>query len=370
MSFAFVGASLPQLIAEFGISIGRASLAPATVQISYAILCFAGGIVADFVAKRRILVVGLLVVAIGAGIVGLSETFWINLFAFGLVGIGGGIVFISSNLLVIELFPENPGSFLNIHHLVFAICSFIAPVVMSYSITSGAGWQMAFRGLSGLAILLIVMLVGNRHPLVHPTPPPPGNRWKSRVDALRSRNSRFVVLLTFFAIGSQFTIMFLAVTFLADAKSFPVPLASTVLSGFYVLLAVGRLTCSVLVRRYSNRLILSVLLSLLSLSIMVAILGNPQVAGWAIVVTGLASSGLYPSILAMASDLTHTTSRGTVIGSLSMAGGVGGMLITQLTAGVSEAVGIAGGFWIIFATATGTLLFLSIRGRRLVPIEH
>jgi fucose permease len=369
-NFAFVGAALPEMLGQFGIRISQASLIPATVQVAYALLCFLGGIVADFVNKRRILIVGCVVIGLGAGVVGLPSGFWANLLLFGVIGIGAGTVFISSNLLVIELFPENPGSYLNIHHLTFALCSFIAPIIMSRAITSGAGWQTAFRGLAVLSAILALALLLNRFPMPKPTPPSGVNPWKSRIDALKSRNSAFVIFLTFLAIGTQFTIMFLLVTYLVDAKGFSVPGASAALAGFYILLAGGRLVCSVLVRRYSNRLILLVLLGLLAAFIVVGILGEPAIAGVALALTGLAASGLYPSILAMASEVTHATSRGIVLGSLAMAGGFGGMAVTQVTAGVSERIGILSAFWVVLGVVAFTFLYLLVLGRGIRPVER
>lgn len=370
LNFAFVGASLPELLSEFGITIGQASLIPATVQVAYAVLCFLGGILADFLSKRRILILGCLATALGTGVVGLVEPFWANLVIFAVIGIGGGTVFISSNLLVIDLFPENPGSYLNIHHLVFAICSFTAPIIMSHAITSGAGWQAAFRGLSVLSAALALILLLNRFPLKEPSPPTGANAWKNRIDALKTKNAAFVVILTFLAIGTQFTIMFLLVTYLADARGFSVPLASAVLSAFYILLAGGRLICSVLVRRYSNRLILLVLLALLGVSLTTALVGSPTVSAIAMALTGLASSGLYPSILAMASEVTHSTSRGTVLGTLAMAGGLGGMLIIQVSARISEAFGISTGFWAIWVVVGITFVYLLVFGRSIRPVRH
>ena len=369
-NFAFVGAALPEMLAEFGIRISRGSLIPATVQVAYALLCFLGGIVADFVNKRRILIVGCIVIGLGAGVVGLPSGFWANLLLFGVIGVGAGTVFISSNLLVIELFPENPGSYLNIHHLTFALCSFIAPILMSRAITSGVGWQTAFRGLAILSAVLALVLLLNRFPMPKPGPPAGVNPWKSRIVAIKNKNSAFVIFLTFLAIGTQFTIMFLLVTYLVDAKSFSVPGASAVLSGFYILLAGGRLICSVLVRRYSNRLILLVLLALLAAFILVGIVGDPGIAGIALALTGLAASGLYPSILAMASEVTQVTSRGIVLGSLAMAGGFGGMAVTQVTAGVSEQIGISTAFWVVLGVVAFTFFYLLVLGRGIRPVER
>jgi fucose permease len=369
-NFAFVGAALPDILRQFGITISQGSLIPATVQVAYAVLCFLGGIVADFVNKRRILIIGCVTIALGAGVVGLPAAFWANLLLFGIVGIGAGTVFISSNLLVIDLFPEKPGSYLNIHHLVFALCSFVAPIIMSRAITTGLGWQTAFRGLAILSAALALLLLLNRYPLARPTPPTGENLWKSRMEALKTKNSAFVILLTFLAIGTQFSIMFLLVTYLVDAKQYAVPLASAALSGFYILLAGGRLVCSVLVRRYSNRLILLVLLGLLATFITAALVAGPRLSGVALALTGLACSGLYPSILAMGSEVTHATSRGVVLGSLAMAGGLGGMMVTQITAGVSERIGISGGFWIILAVVGITFVYLLVFGRSIRPVRH
>lgn len=369
-NFAFVGAALPEMLGQFGIRISQGSLIPATVQVAYALLCFLGGIVADFVNKRRLLIVGCIVIGLGAGVVGLPGGFWANILLFGVIGIGAGTVFISSNLLVIELFPENPGSYLNIHHLTFALCSFIAPILMSRAITTGAGWQIAFRGLAVLGAVLALALLVNRFPLSKPAPPSGVNPLRSRIHVLKNKNSAFVVVLAFLAIGTQFTIMFLLVTYLIDAKNFSVPGASAVLSGFYILLAGGRLVCSVLVRRYSNRLILLVLLGLLAAFILVGIVGDPKYAGIALALTGLAASGLYPSLLAMASEVTHVTSRGIVLGSLAMAGGVGGMAVTQVTAGVSEQIGISGAFWVVLGVVAFTFLYLLVLGRGIRPVER
>jgi len=124
-TFSFIGTGLPEIQNYFKISVRDAGLITTVVQLGYAVSAFLGGVVADNIPRERLLMAGCFLLFTGTLLLRLVDNFAINLFFFAITGIGLGAVFISSNALVVELFTDRRGTFLNIHHIFFAVASFL-----------------------------------------------------------------------------------------------------------------------------------------------------------------------------------------------------------------------------------------------------
>jgi fucose permease len=160
---------------------------------------------------------------------------------------------------------------------------------------------------------------------------------------LRQKDFIVLILVCFLAIGAQFALLFFTVTFLKEAKGFSIGLASIVLSASLIFLGMGRLTCSWLSTRIQNSKIILALLSFLLIILFVAWKGEGWVSGVGLILSGLACSGLFPSLLALTGTLFHEMT-GTALGILAMMGGLGGMAVCWVTAWISQRVTLTFGF--------------------------
>lgn len=361
LTFAFVGASLPAMKAFFRINLRQAGLVSAVLQLGFAITCFLGGIVSDFVRKDRLLSLGTILLGAGALLLARWENFGLNCFILAVMGIGCGFLFISSNTLVVEIFPDRRGTYLNIHHFFFAIGSLIGPLIIGYLLSKELEWQVAYRyqGVCSLIIALFFLLTD-----VHETRLNTFKKTKELWSMLSGKNFLPLMLLGFFAIGTQFSIMYLLVIYLKDVRGLSVSYASILLSVFFILLAIGRLLCSILVLRISQRKLILFLLLSLSALLWAGWLTPSLSSGAILTLTGLACSGLMPVLLSMTSMILDSRYMGTALGFLAMCGGLGGMTITYLTTVLSQRVGLRLGFGLVVAVALLTLLYYLVIQRR------
>ena len=107
--FPAVGASLPAIGGAFGPGPARTGLILTAFQLGYTLFCLLGGVLADLAGRRLVLVCGTLLYAAGGLLLGVPPSFEGNLALFVCLGMGSGLIYGSSNTLVIELFPSGGG---------------------------------------------------------------------------------------------------------------------------------------------------------------------------------------------------------------------------------------------------------------------
>jgi MFS family permease len=360
LTFAFMGASLSAMKGFFLLDIHRTGMISAILQLGFATFCMFGGILADFIRKDRILSLGTFLLGIATLLIGRSGHYGLHLLVVSVMGVGCGFLFIGSNTLVVDLFSEKRGTFLNILHFVFAVGSLVGPLIMGSILSRGQRWQIAYRYQGAISLVIAAVFVTTDV-----------TKWrtvskKSLVNLwgmIKGKKFLLLMLTGFFAIGLQFSVMYLMVIYLQEVKGLSISYASFALSVFYILLGMGRLACSALVVRVSQwKLILFLLVSLLLFLI----------AGWAFdcgaaavpfALTGLSCSGLMPILLSLTSTVLDSRFRGTALGFLAMCGGLGGMTITWLATALSKQIGFDRGILLVVVLALFTVLLYVVTFR-------
>ncbi len=332
MSFGFLGPSLPSLRDFLKINLESAGLFTAGIQFGYGLMGTVGGILSDLFRGDRVLASGCVFLGGGALLFGLWESYPFNLIFVTLMGIGGGLILSSSHVVLVGLHPQRKGSILNIHHIFSATGSLIAPLIIGYLLSRQWRWQYGYEGLGFFVLSLAIFFT-----LVQTPKGEVGNRVKLHLIGRLAKQRNFVlmVLVDFLSMGTQFSIIYLSVTFLKEAKGFSVVTASAVLSAFFILMILGRLVCGWLVPRTSNTRTILILLFCLVIISFIGWKGQGWVSAVGIMMTGLAVSGIFPSLLALAGESYHDMA-GTAMGFIGMMSGFGGMFFCWLTALISQ----------------------------------
>jgi len=366
-----IGASLPAIQRFFGTSIGQTGSVSVTFQLTYAIFCFLGGFLTDFFGKNRVLTVGGLLYGLCTLLLGLSSSFSVNLVLFALAGTGGGLLFIGANTMIVQLFPDRRGKFLNLLHLCFAIGSVLASLFVSVFLSAGGRWNAVFRLFGVLAVLTGVFFLFT-------TAGAPSAKFDSAtLKGLFGKykrmlaNRAFLALLVAntLAIGTQFGTIYLMVLFLTNTRSVPLPSASLVLAAYFILLGAGRLLCSALITRLPITRIVLLLLVLLFGSLLAGWLTRGPFSIMFFAFSGLASSGLMPSLLALASHMLPKEITGLALGFMSMIGGLGGMALTKLVTWMAGDIGLNLAFLAVVFTALAALAYFVLKLRRFRAAE-
>jgi len=282
------------------------------------------------------------------------------------MGMGCGLMLSSSNALLVGLFADRKGTILNIHHSVYGGVSLISPLVMAWLLHAQTGWRKGYVGLGWMLMAVCIFFLlagvpvqrtGVRTPL-----------FKEARRLFSGGNFLCLLLIAAFAVGAQISVMFLAVTYLMEAKGLPVFEAGAVLSAFFVCLFAGRMICSWLAFHMSSTRIILILL-LLQLA---ALLAAWQTSGWtsavALAISGLGCSGIFPSLLALTGTLFFNMA-GTSLGVLAAMNWVGGMFIVWIAGLLSQRVSVQFGFIaIVLASLAGVVVHL-LKSRTFLQAE-
>jgi len=356
MSFTFLGTSLPSVRNFLSINIERAGALTAFLQLGFALTNIAGGILSDRVRRERLLTAGCFCLGLATLMFGIWPLYSLNLFISVCMGIGAGLILSSSNALLVGLYRERKGAILNLHHVFFAVGSLIGPLIMGQLLSRQIEWQYGFSGLGFFLLCLSAFLIFTRAARIEARRKVSMNQVG---DLLKQRDFIVLILVCFLAIGAQFALLFFTVTFLKEAKGFSIGVASIVLSVLLIFLGIGRLTCSWLSTRIQNSKIILALLSFFLITLIVAWRGEGWVSGIALILSGLACSGVFPSLLALTGTLFHEMT-GTALGILAMMAGLGGMSVCWGTASISQRTNLAFGFITFIVSSLVSLVLFGV----------
>jgi fucose permease len=366
MSMGFLGPSLPSLRDSLKIDFESAGLFTSGIQFGYGLMGTAGGILSDLFRGARVLAAGCAFLGGSALLFGLWKSYPLNLVFVTLMGIGCGLILGSSHAVLVGLHPLRKGSILNFHHIFAALGSFIAPLIIGYLLSRQEKWQYGYEGLGLFVLLLAVFWMFVRAPAGEVR-----NRVRFRLIGRLAwqKDFIFMVLVDFLSMGTQFSIIYLSVTFLKEAKGFSVVAASAVLSAFFIFMILGRLICGWLMLRISNtRIILILLCSLVAISF-IGWRGEGWISAAGIMITGLAISGVFPSLVALTGEIYHDMS-GTAMGFMVMMSGFGGMFFCWLTAAISQKTNVGFGFMVPMASAVMALALFLVQYRSFLEGEQ
>jgi FHS family glucose/mannose:H+ symporter-like MFS transporter len=211
-----------------------------------------------------------------------------------------GVMFMHSNLSMLEGNVENKDSVVNLGHGFFAIGALTAPLIASSLVNNGIDWRFLYIIVLGLAIIsFISYLIANR-----------GIRFGKLVqrssfgfkEVFSDRRKNIYMVLTtvlmLFYVMSEVTVFSWAPTFFRVEKLFDLSNASLVASIFWIGILIGRLIISVLSYKYKAGLLLIVLSILSVLGLSLAIFPTGRIINFlGAGIIGLGFSGVPPLLI-------------------------------------------------------------------------
>jgi MFS family permease len=364
--FACWGTTLPALRDLLGLNIEEAAILTAYGQASHAVTCLVGGIFSDLFRRDRLLLLGCFFLGSGVTLIGSLTSFPANVLLVIWMGFGSGLILSSSNALLLGLYPTRKGPIMNFHHGVFGVGSFLSPLIMGELLEHNHRWPYGYDGLGVILLVVAAFFAFTKVPIHR------SEGFKRFCGDLHRLflNLRFIhlVMMGFLAIGTQFALMFLSVTFLVEVKGLTIFTASVVLSLFFACLLIGRLVCGWMSRRVMNSKIILFLLFGQVASIFAAWKGSPWISPAALVLAGLACSAIFPSLLALTGTLFYEVA-GTSLGVLATMNSLGGMSIVCISGLLSHRLGLDVGYGAMAFSSLAALLLFAPSYRKLVNDE-
>jgi MFS transporter, FSR family, fosmidomycin resistance protein len=319
---------------EYAVSYTELGVALAAFNVVSAVLQTPAGFLVDRVGARVVLVTGLLLGAGAFAVAGLVHSFWIFVTMFAVAGLGNTVYHPAEYALLSQrVSPRRIGQAFSIHTFAGMLGSAVAPASLLL-MQNLWGWRGAFLGAGalGLAVAAFVAVCGagleERTAALRTREDPAAETrsgWTLLFSAAIVRNLLFFVLLAIMGAGLQNY----SVVALGALYGMPPALASTPLSAFLLLSALGVLAGGFIVGRTARHGLVTAV-GLLVTALAAALVG--LVDGGVVVLTaimglgGLFSGIVMPSRDMIVREVTPPGSFGKVFGFVTTGFNLGGIV--------------------------------------------
>lgn len=271
-----------------------------------------------------------------------------------LLGLGGGGLNTSTNVLVSDLFGDKRGPMLNLLGIFFGIGALCIPLLAAsieghFSIPQLLYFCAALAAACAAAYAAMLF------------PPPIAAQSFSLSATLRVSRYPGVLLLgflLFFESGNEACIGGWTSTY-ANASGYAPRIATLVLAGYWAALMFSRILAASLFARIakSKVVLLSALISLIGCTILLSAHSLPALMA-GVVLIGLSYAPIFPTALAIAGDRYSNT--GTVFGLLFAIALIGGMAFPWAIGQVSQQFGVRTGMIVPLAGAVGICILAAV----------
>lgn len=277
-----------------------------------------------------------------------------------LIGLGGGGLNTSSNVLTSELYEGNRGPMLNLLGIFYGFGALFIPLLAA-SITSLLPMPELLLCTAALPAIAVVAYA------VLPFPLPReghGMSWREILEVVRYPGLLLFGLLLFIESGNEAVLAGWTSTYVGKAGA-AAQLATWILAGYWAGLMLGRFCATRLLRHFRDVqvVLLSGFGALAGSAVLLGVRSVPVLAA-AVVFTGFAQSAIFPTTLAMIGDRYHRYTA-TAFGVLFAIGLAGGAVFPWAVGHISEARSVRAGMVLLLAGAFAVVATAFVIKRRL-----
>ena len=335
------GPTLPALLSDLNFSYAQGGTIVFGAYMGFLVATLLTGPLSDIAGKKAVIFVCCLCFFVGISAYAAFHTFWLLTLAMTAIGLGLGSVEVGANLIVVDLYHQEKGKYLNLLAFFHGVGSMVAPLYAGRMLAAGMSWQQVYQFSLPLVIALFLYFLFVKYPRT-------ASSESNSLDLKKIGKSVFTgeMLLFYIAIalyvGAEIGIGAWLVEFLQKTKSQSVMRSSFYLSLFFGGITLGRFVGSFLVGKIGYLKILFITSVASSICLAIGTFGPPALAFF-IPLAGLFFAIVFPTITAAVSEL-HQENVGTILGILFAFAGVGGALGPWLVGVMTDYHGLYIGF--------------------------
>lgn len=339
---------LPEMRARLRIDLAQQGNLFLVLFLGIFLATLVAGPVIDAIGNKVILVLSSLLVALGMAGFAYAQSFAGAAIPALLLGLGGGGLNTSTNVLVSDLYGEKRGPMLNLLGIFYGIGALCIPLLAAvlagrFPITSQL---LIGSGLAGACALLFLIL---RFP---PASAAQSFSWPEALRVARSPGVLALGFLLFCQSGNEASISGWTSTFVGQA-GLRARTATLILAGYWAALMGGRLVVARLLKFVGKeQLVFASGLGALAGAAILLTNRSEAMLVFGVFVIGLSYAGVFPTTLAIAGD-AYRKMAGTVFGLLFAIALLGGMSFPWAVGQISQTLGVRFGMVVPLAGAAG-----------------
>jgi fucose permease len=335
------GPTIPQLLDDLGFNYSLGGTLLFGAYVGFLLATLFNGFLSDLAGKKAPLIVA--GACLTAGLLGYSffRSFGLLLAAMICIGLGIGSIELGANSIIVDLYRDRKGRFLNLMAVFHGAGSMLAPIYAGQLLENNFTWQQVYRFAVILPIILLIIFLLVKYPHQEAARTKSINLHTIWQTAFTHQMIWFYLIIGLY-VAFELGIASWIVEFLQKTKSQSVGASTQALAVFFGVMTIGRLVGSFFVERVGY--LRSVLIMSIASAVCVGFgIFGPGWMAFCLPLSGFSMSIIFPTITAAASDL-HSENVSSVLGLLFTFAGVGGMLGPWLVGLASDAVGIHYGF--------------------------
>ncbi len=240
------GPTLPPMLAELNITYGTGGNIFFGEYLGFLIATLITGFLADrFGLKSVVILAG---VFLGIGVSGYStfQTAMLLSASLFVIGLGLGAIELGSNAIIISLYRERKGLYLNLMAVMHGLGSLVAPLFAGLLLGMSISWRVVYRWDLLLIASFVIIFIFLRFPKAEET---------TQLDfrhipqiAFKGQLPWFYAAITFY-VAAEIGMGSWLVTFLQDIRDASVASSTQALALFFAMIMVGRLIGGFFVHR-------------------------------------------------------------------------------------------------------------------------
>lgn len=356
--FGFVdnlkGPLLPEILRSEGMNYAQGGTFFLAAYVGFIIATLGSGVLADMFSNRHVMLLSAACLIVGAGGLNIATSLLFLNTSMAIIGLGLGGIEVGANGLMVELHSAARARYLNLLGTFHGVGSLTVPLVVAWLIAVPLRWPQIYfcTALLAIPLLTIFALAGDAvaaepadpaDPLEPSEPLERATRWSwsemLRVGFTR-RMSWFYLLISSY-VAAELGLAAWLVEYLQEVGHVSVTVSSLYLSGFFVLIMLGRFFGSWWIERVGYLRMIALALCGTFVCLVGGIFG-PDDWTWLLPASGLFMSIVFPTIAA-AVAAAHPNNVGSIFGLLFTFGGVGGAMGPWVIGLVSQAYGLSWG---------------------------
>lgn len=374
MAVLVIGAILPSIIEEAGISFLAAGGLLSAMAVGNLLASFFFPMAVSFMGKKKTIVMASLFssacLLLLSFLPALPVMYGIMLF----YGLARGSVTILNNSSVNDIYGSEAAGKLNLLHCSFAVGAFLAPLMTAVLMKLGFEWRVILYLILFLTVTASLSYGTMDYTLLNKASKGLKKDGRKTEETgsrgfLKSFSFYCISFILFFYLGVENCVNGWFVTYLQSTGVMSAAYATTMISLTWLVIMAGRLICAALLKRLGQSaiILINALGSAVCFLLLISTKSLPLVTA-ALLGFGFFLSGIYPTCIANAGPLIQGSTLGMSL--ITAISSMGGIITPQLVGAAADHMGIVAAISILTVNMAFVIVLAVINFKRRVRADQ